>query len=138
MRLKIKSLLICGLATLGTATSGAAFVQTDGLDLLSALDRGIWQLRGAGGIPSKAAVSKICLGDSARLIQIQHGDAVCSRFIVRSAANELTVSYSCKGLGQGLTTIRKESSRLIHIQSQGIKDNAPFSFSVEGRHAGAC
>jgi hypothetical protein len=138
MALKIKTLLICGLTCVGTATSGAAFVQADGLELLGSLERGLWQLHGAGGTPSRVAVSKICLGDAARLIQIQHGDAVCSRFVVRSAGNSLTVSYSCKGLGQGLTTIRKESNRIIHIDSQGIKDNTPFSFSVEGRHAGAC
>jgi hypothetical protein len=37
-----------------------------------------------------------------------------------------------------LTTIRKESSRIIHIQSQGIRNNAPFSFSAEGRKIGPC
>jgi hypothetical protein len=138
MPMKKKILLVCGLASLCVGSSSAAFVQGDGLDLLSSLDRGMWQLRGVGGGPSKAAASKICLGEAARLIQIQHGETPCNRFIVRSAANSLTVSYSCRGQGQGLTTIRKESNRLIHIDSQGIKDNAPFSFSVEGRHSGSC
>jgi hypothetical protein len=138
MVLRKKTLLVCGLASFCGASSSAAFVQGDGLELLNSLDRGMWQLRGIGGTPSKAAASKICLGETARLIQIQHGEATCSRFIVRNSANTLTVSYSCKGLGQGLTTIRKESSKLIQIDSQGIKDNAPFSFSVEARHAGSC
>jgi hypothetical protein len=129
MVLRKKTLLVCGLVSFCGASSSAAFVQGDGLELLNSLDRGMWQLRGIGGTPSKAAASKICLGETARLIQIQHGEATCSRFIVRN---------SCKGLGQGLTTIRKESSKLIQIDSQGIKDNAPFSFSVEARHAGSC
>jgi hypothetical protein len=57
---------------------------------------------------------------------------------VRSTANSVTVSYSCKAQGLGLTTIRKESNRIIHIQSQGIRNNAPFSFAVEGRKTGPC
>ena len=76
---------------------------------------------------------------SARLTQIQHGDAPCSRYVVRSMPNSVTVSYSCRA-GQGLTTIRKESPELIQIQSQGIRNNAPFSFSVEAarRLASGC
>jgi hypothetical protein len=73
------------------------------------------------------------------LAQIKHGaNAQCSHFVVRSTPTSVTISYSCKGAGQGLTTIRKESPRLIQIQSQGIHDGSPFSFSVEGRRAAGC
>jgi hypothetical protein len=72
------------------------------------------------------------------LAQIQHGVANCPHLIVDSNANSITISYSCKGAGQGLTTIRKESGRLVQIKSQGIRNNSPFSFSVEGRRSGAC
>jgi hypothetical protein len=122
-----------------SAGSGAlAFAQGGDLSLLESLDRGLWQLRTVGGGPSGAPTDKLCVGDPARFTQIQHGDALCSRYIVRATPTLVTVSYTCKGQGQGLTTIRKESNRLIQIQSQGIHHNAPFSFSVEGRRAGAC
>ncbi|HQS79997.1 MAG TPA: hypothetical protein PLJ45_06895 [Sphingorhabdus sp.] len=83
-------------------------------------------------------MTKICLGNPEVLTQIQHAAAACERYVVRSTVNSVTVSYTCKGQGQGLTTIRKESNRIIHIQSQGIRNNAPFSFSVEGRRTGPC
>jgi hypothetical protein len=102
---------------------------------LNTLERGQWTLRAAG---AEAPLTKICLGNPEVLTQIQHSGVACERYVVRSAVNSVTVSYTCKGQGQGLTTIRKESNRIIHIQSQGIRNNAPFSFSVEGRRTGPC
>ncbi len=138
MKMKFSQIALAGL--LGAFASGGAiaFAQAGDLSLLESLDRGLWQLRAVGGGVSGVSVDKLCLGDPGRLTQIQHGDVPCSRYVVRSTPTTVTVSYSCKGQGQGLTTIRKESGKLIHIQSQGIRNNAPFSFSVEGRRAGTC
>jgi hypothetical protein len=138
MTLNIKRVLIAALFSLCAGTAAIAFTQEDDMSLLTSLDHGLWQLRAVGGGPSTVATSQLCLGDPVRLTQVQHGDTPCTRFVVRTTPTVLTVSYSCKGQGQGLTTIRKESSKLIQIQSQGIKNNSPFSFSVEGRRAGAC
>ena len=91
-----------------------------------------------GGCASAPPVGQLCVGDVSRLTQLQHGTTPCEQYVVRSLPNSVTVSYSCKGQGQGLTTIRKESGKLIQIQSQGIRNNAPFSFSVEGRKTVAC
>ena len=134
----LKILVSAGFLTLSAGAGSTALAQGDDQSLLESLDHGLWQLRAIGGGPSSVATSQLCLGDPARLTQVQHGDTPCSRFVVRQTATMLTVSYSCKGQGQGLTTIRKETSKLIQIQSQGIKNNAPFSFSVEGRRIGAC
>lgn len=117
------------------ATSAFAVSENGDLALLDTLERGMWQLRPTGG---GAPATKICLGNPESLTQIQHSGLACEQYVVRSNANSVTVSYTCKGQGQGLTTIRKESSRIIHIQSQGIRNNAPFSTSVEGRKIGAC
>ena len=122
-----------------SAGSGAfAFAQSGDLPLLDSLERGMWQLRGVGSGAASVTSTPICLGDHTRLVQIQHGNTSCEHYVVRSTPNSVTVSYSCNGQGQGLTTIRKESNRLIHIQSQGIRNNSPFSFSVEGRKTGGC
>jgi hypothetical protein len=137
MKKKLSHLALAAL--FGAAAVGGALAFAQGNDgLLDSLERGLWQLRAVGGGPSGAAVNQICLGDSNRLVQIQHGNTPCTQFVVRSAPNSVTISYSCKGEGQGLTTIRKESGKLIQIQSQGIRNNAPFSFSVEGRKTGTC
>ncbi len=138
MTLKIKKLVVRSLLLLGAGTAGIAVAQGDDMPLLESLDRGLWQLHAVGGGPSSVAASQLCLGDPTRLTQVQHGNLSCTRFVVRSSPTSLTVSYSCPGQGQGLTTIRKETPRLIQIQSQGIKNNAPFSFSVEGRRLGGC
>ncbi len=138
MKLKLSHLTITGILVLSAGSGALAFVEGGDLSLLESLDRGMWQLRPVGVGASAATATPICLGDPTRLVQIQHGGSACERYVVRSTPNAITVSYSCKGQGQGLTTIRKESNRLIHIQSQGIRNNSPFSFSVEGRKTGAC
>jgi hypothetical protein len=138
MKLKFVHLALCGFLCMSAGSGAMAFAQGGDLSLLETLERGLWQLRAVGGGPSGAAATQICLGDPARLAQIQHGPTACEQYVVRATPNAVTVSYSCKGQGQGLTTIRKESGRLIHIQSQGIRNNSPFSFSVEGRKTGTC
>ncbi len=137
MKMKLSHLGLGALFCMYAGSAAFAFAQGGDLSLLGSLERGMWQLRGVGG-GSGATATPICLGDPERLVQIQHGNAPCEHYVVRSTPNSVTVSYSCNGQGQGLTTIRKESNRLIHIQSQGIRNNSPFSFSVEGRKAGAC
>jgi hypothetical protein len=116
------------------ATADAAKPDSE-MALLDSLDRGTWQLRPTGG---SVPTAKICLGKSESLTQIQHSGLACEQYVVRSSPNSLTVSYTCAGHGQGLTVIRKETNRIIHIQSQGIQNNAPFSFSAEGRRTGPC
>jgi hypothetical protein len=138
MKMKFSHITLAGICALSAASGGYAYAQGGDLSLLESVERGMWQLRAVGGGPSGAPVNQICVSDPAKLVQIQHGTAACEHYVVRSSATAVTVSYSCKGMGQGLTTIRKESPRLIHIQSQGIRNNAPFSFSVEGRRTGAC
>jgi hypothetical protein len=120
----------------GTATLAAA--QSSGSALLNSLEKGLWELRAVGGGSSRAAQSQVCLGNASKLVQIQHGSAECSQRILRTEADRVTASYSCPGLGQGITTIRKESNRLIHIDSQGVRNGSPFNFTVEGRVSGRC
>jgi len=123
-----------GALLLSLAAAGAAKPDGD-MALLDSLDPGMWQLRPTvGSVPT----SKICLGKPESLTQIQHSNLACEQYFVRSSPNSLTVSYTCAGHGQGLTVIRKETNRIIHIQSQGIRNNAPFSFSAEGRRTGPC
>jgi hypothetical protein len=139
MKTKLSQWGLGALLCMSAGSGALAFAQGGDLSLLDSLERGMWQLRPVGaGATTSATSTPICLGDQARLVQIQHGNAPCEHYVVRSTPNSVTVSYSCNGQGQGLTTIRKESNRLIHIQSQGIRNNSPFSFSVEGRKTGAC
>lgn len=138
MNSRLSKGVLAAVLALGIGPAAMAVGQGDTPDLLETLERGLWQLRAIGGGASGVATDRLCVSDPNQFIQIQHGGNICSHYVVRSSPNSVTISYSCKGAGQGLTTIRKESGRLIHIQSQGIRNSAPFSFSVEGRRAGAC
>ena len=135
MTLKRAQYCLAGTILLSLTSAAIAFTPANDLSLLNTLERGQWTLRAVG---AEAPLTKICLGNPEVLTQIQHSGVACERYVVRSAVNSVTVSYTCKGQGQGLTTIRKESNRIIHIQSQGIRNNAPFSFAVEGRRTGPC
>lgn len=131
-------LLMAGAAQRPAASPAQGGVADAPPAMLDGLAKGLWKLRGIGGAPSSVGASSLCLGDPMQLAQIQHLGEDCSHYIVRSTPNLVTVSYSCPGEGQGLTTIRRETDRLIQIRSQGIRNNNPFSFAVEGRHAGKC
>jgi hypothetical protein len=138
MKTKISHLVLAGMLALGAGSSAQGGAQGDSVELLQSLERGLWQLRALGSGSSGAAASQLCLGDPRLLVQIQHGATNCTHQVVEAGPNMVTISYSCRGAGQGLTTIRKESGRLVQIKSQGIRNNSPFSFSVEGRRSGAC
>lgn len=135
MTLKLSQYHLVGAILLSLTSTSLALANANDLSLLHTLERGQWSFRAAG---AEAPLTKICLGNPELLTQIQHSGVACERYVIRSTVSSVTVSYTCKGHGQGLTTIRKESNRIVHIQSQGIRNNAPFSFSVEGRKVGPC
>lgn len=117
------------------ALTVAAPAQTPDLVAIDGLLKGMWTLNTRG---SSEDGKQVCLGDPKLLLQIQHGSASCSRYVIENTPNSLRVSYKCGNLGHGVTSIRKETSGLVQIQSQGIQNNAPFSFSLEGRRTGDC
>ncbi|MEP2103040.1 MAG: hypothetical protein ABJP02_05160 [Parasphingorhabdus sp.] len=117
------------------AFSVSAPAQAPELALLDGLQKGEWTLKARG---SAGPGKKVCLGDPRILLQIQHSGTTCSRYVIQDTPNSVRVSYKCGSSDHGVTTIKRESSGLVQIQSQGIESNAPFSFSVEGRRTGAC
>lgn len=133
----ISSLTLTAVCGALLASTAGAVAQAGGGDLLQNLEKGLWQLRPVAG-GSSAGPNQLCVNDTKQLAQLQHRNSACSQLVVRSSPTSVTISYSCRGAGQGLTTIRKETDRLIQIQSQGISNNAPFSFSVEARRQGGC
>lgn len=123
------------LAGLSLALAAPAMGQRPALAMLDQLEKGRWELRvreeGAG-------VQRLCLSDARRLIQLRHPAANCDRLVVDDDATQVTVQYTCRGQGYGRTHIRRESSRLVQIDSQGIADGLPFSFAAEARRVGEC
>lgn len=138
MKKLAKHIILLGFLSI-CATSAAVGVPKDNAaNLLDSLSQGMWQFRAVGNGATGTAVNRLCVGDVTKLAQVQHQGFNCQQFVVRSTPNTVTISYSCRGEGQGLTVIRKETSKLIQIDSQGIRNNSPFSFSVEARNNGPC
>lgn len=125
-------LLLAG-ALLGAGLAGAA--NAPGPAVLTRIQPGQWTLRTVDG---SAPTRSMCVSDPSTLVQLRHPNTACTRFVLDDGASAGTIHYTCPGHGHGQTTIRVETSALIHIDSQGISDNAPFNMSIEARRLGAC
>jgi len=125
-------LLAAGLFATGLLAPAAA--QGPALAMLGTLDDGQWEVRFRDGAESR----RVCLRSGQELIQLKHGESGCSRFVVEDAASAVTVQYTCRGNGYGRTSIRRENTSLVQIESQGIAGGLPFEFSAEARRVGPC
>jgi hypothetical protein len=108
--------------------------QAPGLAMLGDLEPGQWQVRDRAG----GAVRSVCLGDPRQLLQLRHPRGDCSRYVISDTASEVTVHYTCPSAGNGRTTIRRETNRLVQIETQGLVNGAPFSDTYEARRVGPC
>jgi len=127
--------IVSASAAVLTGFAIAAPAQTPGLALLDGLTQGEWTLKERG---SRDSGKKVCLGNPELLLQIQHGGATCTRYVIENGPRKLRVSYKCGSAGHGVTEIKRESGSLVQISSQGIRNDAPFSVNFEGRRTGSC
>ncbi len=121
-------------AVLAAATVPAV-AQAPQLAMLDGLERGQWVLRDRD---DPATTRSYCVTDFRALLQLQHARNQCTRTVLENSASAVTVHYSCPGAGHGRTTIRRETNRLVQIDTQGIAGGAPFSLAYEARKTGVC
>lgn len=129
--LRLPVLLVAAAAGFAAPAVG----QRSPLAMLDQLESGRWELRPRG---DRGSPELICLQDGRRLIQLRHPASVCQRLIVSDGPGEVIVQYTCRGRGYGRTHIRRETGRLVQIESQGIVDGLPFDFTAEARRIGDC
>lgn len=131
-RLRVPAALAMAAVALAAPASG----QRQSLAMLDQLESGRWELRMRD---TRGSAEQICLRDGRRLIQLRHPSlSACERLIVSDGPGEVIVQYTCRGRGFGRTQIRRETGRLVQIQSQGVLDGLPFDVVAEGRWIGAC
>ena len=133
IRHMVRGLIFVASLALGWAVAAPA--QAPSLAMLTALEKGNWALKERG---STAAARNICIGETRQFIQVRHPQAACSRYIISDTADEVTVHYTCGGLGHGRTTVRRETNRLVQIDTQGVASGMPFSQALEARRTGVC
>lgn len=122
-----------GLLFLAAAGGAAGAAQAPRLAALEAVEPGQWVLKEKDG-----ASRSICVADPRALMQLQHGGAQCSRFIVANDPRSATVHYTCPGAGHGRSTLSLESRDQFRLQTQGIWEGAPFDTEYEGHRVGGC
>lgn len=132
MRIAVRLVFAAALLT-GVATAQPA--RAPGLAALRAFDTGLWEFRERG---ARAVAREICVADPITLMQLRHGAAVCSRYVLDDQPTSATLHYTCPGAGHGSTTLKVETRALIRLQSQGVASGAPFALDYEGRRRGTC
>ena len=129
----VSAALLAGTATLGVSAAGAQ----DEAPSLASLDRiqsGEWELRFRSDVPRR----RLCIHNGRDFIQLRHPRKGCSQYVVEDLADRVSVQYTCRGDGYGLTNIRLETPSLIQLESQGIAAGSPYHISAEARRVGAC
>ena len=116
------------------ALAAPAFGGGPSLAMLDQLESGRWELRERSG----ATPQRICLQNGRRLIQLRHAGLACDSYVVSDGPGAVVVQYTCRGKGYGRTEIRRETNRLVQVQSQGIVDGLPFVIAAEARRVGDC
>lgn len=114
--------------------AGGAVAKGDDLAMLRQLEPGMWSLRYREG----AAARRICVRSGFELLSLRPIAGNCRRSTVEDRADRVAVQNSCQGHGYARTSIRRESSILVQIESQGFADGVPFSLSAEARRTGVC
>lgn len=102
---------------------------------LSTLQTGQWGIRSRD---NPEANRSFCMADANALLQLRHPTNICSRYVISDGDREATVQYSCAADGNGRTSIRVETPRLVQVETQGVADQMPFAFSAEARRIGNC
>lgn len=127
------------LAAIGLATAAGfaapAVGERSGLAMLDQIEPGRWEIKLRDG--SQRAYPR-CVDSGRELIQLRHESLPCERQIVEDGRDAVTVQYTCRGRGYGRTSIRRETPRLVQIQTQGIAEGLPFEFAAEARRVGNC
>ena len=124
-----------GASVLAAGSASAGSPEPPVPTALATLQPGQWQLRSLDG---SAPLKTLCLGDPRVLLQLRHSNLACNKFVILNNATQAVVNYSCGGVGNGRTSVRVETPRVVQIESQGIADKSPFELVYEGRRVGEC
>jgi|SoimicmetaTmtLPB_FD_contig_61_792926_length_691_multi_2_in_0_out_0_2 hypothetical protein len=96
---------------------------------------GLWEV-------SKSATGangeKLCVPQAVALSQWEHRKGQCTRAVLSSTETEAVIHYTCTGGGFGQSKIRVITPRSLRIETQGISDGFPFSYTLHARRVGDC
>lgn len=129
MTIKTLRFAFAGLIAAAGVAAGAAQIAA-----LAEVAPGEWQLKEIGGTETKT----VCLADPAQLLQVNHLTATCTRTVLESTGNTVTVNYSCGGGGKGRTVLTVRTAQSLKVETQGMSGGAPFAFDYDAKRVGDC
>jgi len=90
------------------------------------------------GLPGAKAPARECIGDVTVLGQFEHRRSNCTRKILSSSGNSVTMNYQCAGGGFGQSKLTVITPRNLRVETQGISDSLPFNYILQARRVGEC
>ena len=96
---------------------------------------GLWDVSHSA---TGAGAERVCLADPMILTQWEHRGGACTRVVLSEAGSEAKVQYTCTGGGFGQSVITLLTPRSLHVDTQGISNGMPFSYTLHARRAGDC
>lgn len=125
-------------AIIGSTMAIPSIAKAPALNMFNRLDSGLWDIHYLDDRGQIVRTDEVCLSDSKKLIQIQHRNNQCSHTTILDEQDKVTIYYRCGQAGTGQTTVKFVTAKTVHINSQGIAHNDPFSFAAEGKYVGGC
>jgi hypothetical protein len=126
----VLGLLACASAY---ATDAAPAPSKRALAATRALQPGLWRIEVKGQAPLL-----LCLANTEMLLQLEHRETLCPRFVIEDLPTRATVHYSCPNQGWGRTVLRIETPRATGIDTQGISNKTPFAYVASAHWQGNC
>ena len=107
----------------------------DKVRTLSGAAPGLWEMTGVQG--KKSAVRE-CLPKLAALGQYEHRGRTCTATTLSDDGKVMLITYTCGAKDFGRTSIKLVTPRNLRVETQGISEGMPFSYTVEARRVGEC
>lgn len=96
---------------------------------------GLWEIsKSATG----ANAEKLCVPQAVVLSQWEHRKSQCTRVVISATETDAVVHYTCTGGGFGQSKMHVLTPRTLRIETQGISDGFPFSYTLHARRVGDC
>ncbi|GAA4721200.1 hypothetical protein GCM10023325_17930 [Sphingomonas lutea] len=102
---------------------------------LAQASAGVWEVSGA---PGAQANVRQCVADVATLAQFEHRQKSCKRNLLTESASSVVIQYECSGGDFGRSKVTVVTPRSLKIETQGISDRLPFSYTLQARRVGDC
>ena len=96
---------------------------------------GLWEVsKSAAGTNAE----RLCVPQAAALSQWEHRKGQCTRVVISSTATDAVIHYTCTGGGFGQSKMHVITPRTLRIETQGISEGFPFSYTLHARRVGDC